>query len=527
MISRTHRTPSTRIACAFFALSALTASHALAQNYLPLAPGNSWQLSIAGVNATLAVTSYSVVSGTPRATVQFSNPWFTYNMLVRSTSSGILLEGVQYPAGVNGYPDPVVLFGTGTAGQTWSSPYVTSKLVSTNNTVVTPSGTYTNVARFDITLAGSPQTWYMAPSVGFVQFGTGTGLQLSSYTLNPAPSPTAPTAAQCPKVGITANPRATDDFSAMGKETAFQNATNAGSTFTTIAASWGQLEPSPGVYDFSSVSQPLSLIAKYGVDAVFTVKTADTLTRSLPSDLMSLAWDDPRVLARWQSFLGALLKNFNPRVKYLNLANEIDTYLVAHPAESTPFTTFLRTGKALVGERASSVVTGVVFAFDSWRLSDTVFRTLYPLISEVSFTYYDANSQVPGSIQRDPAGVPFDFADMLNAANGKPLVLTEVGYTSSTAVASSTAQQQNFYSMMLTQFAAAGGKLGGATFSFMSDFPSATIAALTAQYGLGSPWVSWVSGLGLFDSQGNPKPAWTTFSSKAGAMKANTGCTTH
>lgn len=506
-------------------LAFIAPKQAAAQNYLPLAPGNTWQLSIANVQASLTVKSYSVVNGTPRATIQFSNPWFTYSMLVRSTSAGILLEGVQFPSGVNGYPDPVMLFGIGAIGQTWSSAYVSSKIVSMNNTVVTPLGTYRNVTRFDVTLGGSLQTWYMAPAVGFVQFGEGTGLQLSAVTLNQAPSPSIPASARCPEVGITANPKANGDFSDAGKDAAFHDAANSGSNFATIAASWGQMEPSPGVYDFSSVAHPLSLSAKYGVDAVFTVKTIDTSFRSVPADLASFAWDDPRMISRWTKFVAALLKNLNSRVKYLNFGNEVDTYLTSYPSEIAPFSAFLQAGQSVVASASPSIVTGVVFAFDSWRVSDFAFRALYPLVNEVSFTYYDANSQLAGTLQRAVADVPFDFADMLTAANGKPLVLTEVGYTSSAGVGSSPLQQQAFYSTALTQFAAAGGGLAGATFAFMSDFPASIISALTVQYGSSSPWLFWISGLGLFDEQGNAKPAWTAFSSQAAALKSNLGCT--
>lgn len=496
-----------------------------AQELLPLAPGNSWRLSSGSVQATLSVTAFNVVNGVPRATLRFENPWFSYGLIVRETADGVLLEGVQYDTGLNGYPEPVVLFGNGQNGQTWSSAPVTSTLASANNTIVTSAGTFRNVSRFDVMFSGDTQTWYLAPSVGFVQFGTGAGLRLSSFTLNAAGDAATTADADCPKVGITANPRATDEFSAAGKEQAFRAAVDGGSNFMTIAATWSDLEPSPGVYDFSSVAQQLALAGKYGVDAVFTIKTIDTLARPVPSDLASLNWDDPVLLSRWTDFLRALVPALNEKVRFLNLGNEVDTYLAANPGETEAFVRFVDAGTAVLTDAAPDVATGVVFGFDSWRISDSVFRRLYPGVNQVSFTYYDANSQIPGTIQRGAADVPFDFADMLNAAGSKPLVLTETGYTSSADVGGGVDRQQDFYSAMFAQLAAAGNRAGGATFAFMSEFPPETIAALTIQYGAGSPWVSWLGGLGLFDRQGNPKPAWDVFTSSAPALKANTGCT--
>jgi hypothetical protein len=508
----------------FLAL-AIVEGAAAQTNLLPLAPGNSWTLTAGPYSGTLSVTSYSVVDGVPRATIAFNNPWTPFSFLVRSTTAGIMLEGIQYPSGTNGYPDPVVMFGVGTVGQTWNSSYVNATLVSNNNTIVTPNGTYTNVVRYDLTFGSSVETWYLAPNVGFVQFGAGTGLELSKLSLNTVPAPSTSPAGTCPNVGITANPKANGDFSAAGKEAALKSAIAAGSNFMTIETSWALLEPSPGSYDMSSISAQLALAAKYSQKTVLLIKTIDTTSRTVPSDLASLTWNDPHMISRWQGVLKAVLAVLNSQVKWLELGNEVDTYLTVYPAELSAYSAFIQAGQTIISGANPALSTGVVYSFDSWRLSNSVYLALNPQMQNVAFTYYDANATVPTAVQRAPGDVAFDFADMVTAAGGKPLVLTEVGYASSTAISSSPALQQTFYSNALTAFAGASGKLTGASFSFMSDFPAATDASLAAAYGpSGSSWVSWIGTLGLFDSSGNAKPAWSTFQAQATPMQANKGC---
>jgi hypothetical protein len=506
----------------FFALVAHTASAQV--NYLPLALGNSWTLTAGSYSGVLTVTSYSVVNGTPRATIAFNNPWVPFSFLVRSTSTGILLEGIQYTSGRNGYPDPVMMLGQGTPGQTWTSPYLTATLVSNNNTITTPMGTYTNVLRYDLNFAGSVETWYLAPSVGFVQFGTGAGLVLSRLTLNPATTPATRSGA-CPIVGITANPHANGDFSEAGKLVALQSAISAGSNFMVIETSWAQLEPSPGSYNLSSISDQVSWAALLNQNAVLTIKTIDTTARAIPSDLATTAWNSSTMISRWQNLLKAVLPTLNSHIKWINLGNEVDPYLTSYPAELSPFAYFIQTGQNTIAATNPSISTGVVFSFDSYHLNNGVFLALNGQMKHIAFTYYDANSAVATAVQRSPADVPYDFADMVTAAGTKPLILTEVGYSSSTAISSSTAMQQTFYGNALTAFANSGGKLTAASFSFMSDFPASTVASLAAAYGTsGVSWVNWIAELGVFDQTGNPKPAWSTFQTQALALKGTTTC---
>lgn len=496
-------------------------------SYLPLALGTTWNLGDGTTSLKLSVTDRSVVAGETRATIHFENPWMNYDMLVRRSAAGFLLEGVQFDSVRNGYPSPLMMFGDGVAGQKWSSPFMTSTLVSLDNTVTTPSRVYSNVARYDIAFGNSIQSWYLAHDVGFVQFGVG-GPKLVKYEGVPSggESTVAGVAVPCPRVGIEPNPPANGDFSPAGKNAAFGKAVSAGANFVYISPTWAQLEPSPGRYDFSSVEQQFARAKSAGMETVVTIKTIDTSSRTIPSDLQNKAWDDPTMIARWKT-MAAKIATFSRRLKWLNLGNEVDVYLTAHPSELGSYYSFVDAGERAVAAVSPAISTGLVFAFDSYQLNDMTFRALSPLLHHVSFTYYAGNILAPGGVgQRDPADVPFDIALMVSAAKGKPLVMTEIGFSSSPSIGSSQTLQQAFYSNIFAALSVNGGKVSAASFSFMSDIPSSVANDFAGVYGGSQAWASWFQHLGLFDAQGSPKAGWTTFQTQAKAFALPTTCRT-
>jgi hypothetical protein len=508
-------------------LSVVSASGA---NYFPLAEGNSWVLSGPGNSVmTMTVASTAQIGDVQRATVNIVSPWASYGMVLRSSSAGVQLEALQYPQVRAGYPELIMLFGEGSSGQSWPSLYSISTLVSDTNIITTAKGVYRNVRRYDIVFSGgAAQTWYLAPDVGPVQFGTTGAMTLTGLTLQPATVQTVTQHAPgpCPKVGITPNPPANGDFSTNGKEAILKQVLSGGATLVPISASWGDLEAAPNTYSFDAVTTYANWAAKYGVDALLTIKTIDTTGVSMPKDLAGSSWTDPQVIARWEAFLKALLSKLSTNVKWINLGNEVDTYLQAHPSEIRAYAEFMLQGEITLLSARPAVSTGVVFSFTSFHLNDSVFRALSPLCKHVGFTYYDQDVISTTSAVRDPANVPFDIADMIAAAAGKELLLNETGYPSSVGSGSSPALQQAFYANTLATLGAASGKVAAANFAFLSDLPPSMVSSLGASYGIAATlWMNWAGSLGLIDPNGIAKPGLQTFYTNAAKMRVANSCT--
>ncbi|HWP84436.1 MAG TPA: hypothetical protein VNN17_04565, partial [Terriglobia bacterium] len=68
-------------------------------------------------------------------------------------------------------------------------------------------------------------------------------------------------------------------------------------------------------------------------------------------------------------------------------------------------------------------------------------------------------------------------------------------------------------------------QIQAANFFLMSEIPADVVNALSARYGTASPYfVEFLSTLGLFDHNNNPKPAWYTFASQAAAGARLSSC---
>src|SRR5690348_3215481 len=67
-----------------------------AADYLPLAPGNKWVLRspYSSEAFTLSVLSAQQSGTTVKAVIDVDNPWYHHAMLVKSTPTGVDLEGI-------------------------------------------------------------------------------------------------------------------------------------------------------------------------------------------------------------------------------------------------------------------------------------------------------------------------------------------------------------------------------------------------------------------------------------------------
>lgn len=504
-------------------------------DYLPLAAGNSWVLRSpnSSSNFTLSVLSARQVGSTTKAVIDVDNPWYHHRMLVKSTTgNGIELEGIELSMVRYRFADPGTLFPTPqNQGQTFSTAATSVTVLAMNKTVNTPAGVFTGVVDYRVTFNdGSVQQWSLAPNVGFIQFGTGTGaFVLSSYSAKPysGQANALLTTRSCPMVGTDANPAANGDFSAKGKDAAQSFAYTNGARFMHISTGWAALEPQPGVFNFQEITDGVARAKTYNITAAVTIKTIDTAGTSMPTDLAGKAWNDPLVLSRFRALLSALIPLLGSTTKYLNLGNEVDVWLNTKSDSLGPFLQFYQEGATLAHSLRTDLSTGVVFAGDSYRINDFVYRVISPYMQHIAFTYYATRSAVSATspaMHRDPAEVPFDLAEFAAAAQSKSLILTELGYSSSSVIGSSPAMQDQFYANVFSFLRNSGGLIKAANFFIMNDIPLASALVAGQQYSTAAAFTTWFGTLGMKDLYGVEKPAWSTFRTNATDFTLSNSC---
>jgi hypothetical protein len=512
----------TRLAWAF----AFSATWASAADYLPLVSGNSWTLATrAGATMTLTVTATEVAGPARRARLRWQTPWGDSTLLIRAAPRGIEHEGFLLGESSTHFAVPGALFLDGPKGAVWSDSVGTSVLFDDDATVATRNFTYRGVRHYVVIYSESQRlNWFLARGTGFVRFGEGDdAFVLTSANVRTEPAPAAsPGNGPCALMGVDPNPPISQGISAEAHDAAIRTAVSAGSRYLDVPLYWRLVEPTPGNFDWSKLQEALYYAAIHDLAVSVTIKTANTTGRELPPDLVRLAWDDPVLLSRWTRFLTVLGQRLNSQVRWVNLANEVDFYFYERSGEVEAFRSFFRSGSEALRRVHPSASTGLVFAHDSVRYTDRVLRQLRDLGEHVAFTYYSLD----GVKARPVTEAAIDIPDMVNLAAGKPVIITEIGYSSSEAAGSSPGDQQMFFAVAFDALYRLAGNVRAARVFQLSDLPleAADILARSLGQSGNSAFVAHLGALGIFERSGSPKPAWDIYRIGATAFTAPNAC---
>lgn len=321
-------------------------------------------------------------------------------------------------------------------------------------------------------------------------------------TLGPRPTPAIP------HLGLVPNPSDFDYADSLGS--AILTSRALGATMVQLGDLWSTLEPSPGAIDVSALRAALPLFRSLGLEPYFNLRVLDTNRRGVPADLASVAFDDPRMIARVDAVVDSLidLARHTPLLAF-SFGNEVDVYLSQHPGELPAYRALLQRERARIRAALPDLRVGCCTTSPVGNAAAWVGDTLNAYTDIVVYTYYPF---VPGSdfVHRPPSTFEPDLTAMLARAGLKPLGLQEVGYTSSPINGSSPAAQAEVVRRFrVSMRLASRDRILFASWFLMTDWSSLTLAQLFAYYGAYSPgFGGFLGNLGLRDSVGTPKPAW-------------------
>jgi len=473
---------------------------------------------------SVAVQYAAVVNGASFASWSLNGSWGSLTFLVSDRATGQFLDGLSWNGIEFRLPSGALMFPySGKAGDSWPSVLGNLSVTATNATVTAGGIAHSGCLRYRWDRSdGSVQGWTLCPGTGPVEFSSGEGVfQLARAILNPAATATASVAGDCATVGVASIPN-DPSLTLASREAALQTSVVNGGRFLDVDATWSELEPQPGKFNLKRIQDEFSLLQKYGMRGVFTLKLIDNTTRGLPADLQASDW--ATLSTRLDKLLDRVLPIVPKGVNWINLGYEIDGYFYAHPTEINSFKTLLTSGKAYIKAKTALSV-GTVFAFDSLMGSNATFQVISPVADHVTFDYY---AQAPGFQQRATDSPVRDIPFMIYLAAGRPVILKEVGYPSSTSAGSSEPIQAQFFQNLFGALRSASGAVQGASVWAAQDLPPAVAAQLAAYYGQGgqSAEVDFLDSLGLQSTLAVPKLAWSTFTQQAFSFQVPASCKT-
>ncbi|NOT35261.1 MAG: hypothetical protein HOP12_14045 [Candidatus Eisenbacteria bacterium] len=324
------------------------------------------------------------------------------------------------------------------------------------------------------------------------------------------PGPSGPR----PYLGISANADAFDPPDSI--ISAILTARATGAELIYQFSPWSSFEQGPGNFGTDELEPFFAGVQSVGFRIVVNFALINTTVRETPADLNGLAWNDPVLLARFDTALDSLLSVMERHdCMALAIGNEVDAYFATHASE---FPAYLE----LVGRgvrRAHAAIPGLavgVTTISPVRSTNAAWGAQLNDSTDVAiYTYYPF--QFAQDFQVMPAAtLDADFDAMSASSPSRPWALQEIGYPSATSNGSSPAQQAEFMRRFQSRMARESrDRLLFANWFLMSDWSSATVWDLVTYYGGGSTpgFVGFLGSLGLRDTLGNGKPAWNEWKS--------------
>jgi hypothetical protein len=517
----------------FLILAVLGSISAGAQSYLPLRAGRQWELRSSAVGQSM---TFTVESGSGNSfNVRWQNPWVAALFSFDLRSNQVLLRALDMGNGTAPMPNGTVYFDFGPAtGATWSNAIGQVRVAAKGLTIKTPAGQFSDCIEIIATDKGGAKTfWFFAPDVGFVQFGEGkAAFLLTSYKKSESAAPTATSSSAVPTpvlpaktsgkphiyLGLESNPTPALGYSFEAKRASFAMSRQAGSQLVFVGPKWGEIEKSPGHYDFNDVDDRVRLAEMYGAVVLLNIRVIDTNQRSVPAAYNGMRWTDPELSKRFVQLLKALAPHLKGRCRWVTVGNEVDGYFSGHSDEIEPYAAFLVSISPDIHKTLPNLPLAVNFTTSAVGDLRGKYRAITDRTEIYSLNFYPMNADFTF---RAPATTGRELQQIIiNTATDKPIVFQEMGYPSSAKLGSSEEKQAAFLEQVLAVLQKNLSRVQAVSFNWRSDLPDSVVDDLTKYYKLPNSgnFRAFLASLGWFQTDGKPKKIWSVFEKDAPAF---------
>ena len=290
---------------------------------------------------------------------------------------------------------------------------------------------------------------------------------------------------------------------------AFALARSAGANGQFSSYTWSELEPGVGDYALLNFSDAMEKAEDEDLTVMVGLQVINTVARAVPSDLDDQAWNSANMISRMHALLDQLIPLMRGRVAYISIGNEVNGYFTGiHASELAAYTSFYEDAVGYLDTNLPEVAVGVTVTADAllganattWynlnNNSDVVIATYYPL--EADFTVKPADQPLS------------DFPALIQFADGRPLVLQEVGYPASTVLGSSETSQAEFVGHVFSAWIDSDGAIPFLNLFLLHDISDDLVDELVDYYAVDSVnFREYLATLGVRHTNSDEKEAWS------------------
>lgn len=372
---------------------------------------------------------------------------------------------------------------------------------------------------FGLSIAGcdglGPAQIYVPPGTTTSSTGGGSG-STSTAGSGGASTGTASTGGLSPVlVAITATPASDGDTPTEAAEIEADLATfGAGARAAIVTLPWSDV---PEGSD-EALAKRIAFYASHDKRVLVNLAVVDRLADRRPPEVQGEPWNATSTLDAAHAALDTIFAAGGASIGFVTFGRDVDRWLAAHPGERAAFVAFAKEVCAYAKEHAPSpdLVVGVALSPDAPK-SDPSFADLLDAGDVVAFSYLPGL----GTYETDAAsGVAAAITALADAAGSKPIVLQAAGAPTDGLAGGSEVAQQTYFSTLFGAIGARRGSFVLVDVMELHDAPHAECAAWAVSQGepADGPMAAYACSLGVWKTDGTPKPAWSAVIAGAAAL---------
>jgi hypothetical protein len=283
--------------------------------------------------------------------------------------------------------------------------------------------------------------------------------------------------------------------------------------FLLTYGNWPELEPQTGKFNVESVKYVVNEAAKRNWNVAYTLGLIDMDKRRLPADLANLSWDHPEMERRLLLLIDQITAEFKGRVKWVQIGNEVDTYLDPRSSEVAAYAKLVAVAKTRFQQRVPGLKVSVTFKFQAMPTLATTYKPIDQHTDHLTLTY---GPHTPEYRALPPSAIGSEVLAMLKAAGPRKILMQEFAYPSAPDAGSSTTQQADAMRHIVRQLRLISGKVEAAQVFLLGDLSTANTNNLAYSLGMYTPtFTAYLGSLGLYTTSGSAKPAFSALTQEA------------
>jgi len=282
-----------------------------------------------------------------------------------------------------------------------------------------------------------------------------------------------------------------------------------------VGGSWPEIETAPGKFNYPRLKLANSVYKDAKI--MLELNPIETYIRTVPSDLETVAFDDPVMIARFKKLLDVVFSQLGDlEITALWIGNEVTGYLDTS-GQWEAYQTFYKDVGAYAKTIRPGIKVGSAGSMDDWNhIAMGQFKQAKALNQTsdiIVFTCYPT----PGNVKNAFDTLTSEFA-------GRTIYIKEIGTPTSSRIGSSEERQKEFVKEVFIAWDAHASQIEYLSFHALHDFPEELVTGLFELLGMSEDKDKSINmeimtslGLRTYPGKGRDKPAFRTLIQEAGA----------